>query len=126
VPAARTLPAALAALLVAAGCGSGAGAGAPATPSGDAKPVGDETAGSVVQFADCGDWRAGSRAERQATVVALRGQLTPQRSANAASPLDDTRAYAMLDRACTPAYAESMRLYKLYVRMQGFAPLAGD
>jgi hypothetical protein len=119
--AARALPAVLAALLVAAGCGSDErSASRP-----DAKPVGREIAGSVVQFADCGDWRAGSRAERVATIATLRGQLTPQRSATAASPLSDGRAYQLLDRACTPTYAESIRLYKLYVRMQGFAPLAG-
>lgn len=88
------------------------------------QPVGESSAGSVVQFADCGDWRGGSRAERMVTVEHLRGQLTPQRSASAESPLPDRRAYAMLDRACTPSYAESLRLYKLYVRMQGFAPLS--
>jgi hypothetical protein len=117
----RTLPAALAALLVAAGCGS-----QDPSAGGTAKPVGEETAGSVVQFADCGDWRAGTRAERQATVVVLRGQLTPQRSKTAASSLSDERAYALLDRACRPSYASSLRLYKMYVRMQGFAPLAAD
>jgi hypothetical protein len=29
----------------------------------------------------------------------------------------------MFEKACAPAYSESLRLYKLYVRMQGFAPL---
>lgn len=43
-------------------------------------------------------------AGEQATVVALRGQLTPQTSETTASPL---------------------RLHKLYVRAQGFAPLGG-
>jgi hypothetical protein len=78
----------------------------------------------VVQFADCGDWRAGNRDERVATVKALRGQLTPQRSKTAESPLPDDRAYALLDKACRPAFADSIRLYKLYVKMQGFAPLS--
>jgi hypothetical protein len=122
VRASRTLPAALAALLVAAGCG---GSEEASSVRSKAKPVGDETAGSVVQFADCGDWRAGSRPEREATVVVLRGQLTPQRSTTASSSLSDARAYRLLDRACTPKYAETIRLYKLYARMQGFAPLAG-
>ena len=99
--------------------------GAPEAAAAPAQPVGKNSAGSVVQFADCGDWRAGNRAERAVTVVHLRGQLTPQRSKTAESPLADDRAYALLDRACTPAYAESLRLYKLYVRMQGFAPLSG-
>ena len=54
----------------------------------------------------------------------LRGQLTPQRSKNAGSPLPDERAYELLNKTCATANTESLRLYKLYVRMQGFAPLA--
>ena len=107
---------AAAATVVAAGCGE---------DEMPPKPLGHESAGSVVQFADCGDWRGGSRAERMVTIDALRGQLTPQRSKSAASPLPDERAYALLEKACRPGYAQSLRLYKLYVRMQGFAPLSG-
>ena len=88
-----------------------------------AKPVGKPSAGSVVQFADCGDWRRGTSAERFATIEELRGQLTPQSSRTASSPLADERAYEVLDRACRFETAESLRLYKLYVRAQGFAPL---
>ena len=54
----------------------------------------------------------------------LRGQLTPQRSKTAESPLPDERAYESSRRACAPDLADSLRLYKLYVRMQGFAPLS--
>jgi hypothetical protein len=119
-------PALVAALAVlaaaAAGCG---GDDARSSASRDAvKPVGEESAGSVVQFADCGDWRAGTRAQRLVTIERLRGQLTPQRSTTAASPLSDARAYQLLDKACTTDFASSLRLYKLYVRMQGFAPLS--
>ena len=114
--------AALLAVIVAAGCGRDERARSSATPA--AKPVGQESAGSVAQFADCGDWREGTKAERLATVEVLRGHLTPQRSKSAASPLSDERAYELLDKACSPGYAESLRLYKLYVRMQGFAPLS--
>ena len=110
------------AVAVATGCG---GEERSSSPTASAKPLGDESAGSVVQFADCGDWRGGSRAERLVTIERLRGQLTPQRSKTAASPLSDARAYELLDKACAPDFAESMRLYKLYVRMQGFAPLGG-
>jgi hypothetical protein len=102
-----------------------AGCGDEGTPPGQsAKPVGNPSAGSVVQFADCGDWRRGSTAERFATIKELRGQLTPQTSRTAASPLADERAYEILDRACRFETAESLRLYKLYVRAQGFAPLS--
>jgi hypothetical protein len=114
---AATLTAAVAA---AAGCGEGD----EARTAGSSKPVGKEVAGSVVQFADCGDWNDGTRDERVATIAALRGQLTPTRSETAASPLPDERAYAILEKACSPAYAESLRLYKLYVRAQAFAPLS--
>jgi hypothetical protein len=117
-----TAAAVLAAVACAAGCG-GEEARSPAAGE-EVKPVGRESAGSVVQFADCSDWRAGTRAERVVTVERLRGQLTPQRSKDAASPLRDERAYELLDKACTPAYAGSLRLYKLYVKMQGFAPLS--
>ena len=109
---------AILAALALAGCGENA-----AAPSA-AKPVGHESAGSVVQFADCTDWRAGTRSEREATVQALRGQLTPQRSQTAASPLSDERAYAIFEKACAPVYSQSLRLYKLYARAQGFAPLS--
>jgi hypothetical protein len=113
------------ALLAAICAGCGGGDERPKAAAAPVQPVGKNSAGSVVQFADCGDWRAGNRAERAVTVVHLRRQLTPTRSKTAESPLADDRAYALLDRACTPAYAESIRLYKLYVKMQGFAPLSG-
>ena len=113
------VPAALAAAALFAGCGDQA-----TSPGQSAKPVGNPSAGSVVQFADCGDWRRGSTAERFATIKELRGQLTPQTSRTAASPLADERAYEILDRACRFETAESLRLYKLYVRAQGFAPLS--
>ena len=118
----RRRPVALLVAAACAGCGGDEPRASKATAA--AQPVGKSSAGSVVQFADCGDWRAGSSAERAVTVVHLRRQLTPQRSKTAESPLADDRAYALLDRACRPAFAESLRLYKLYVRMQGFAPLS--
>ena len=111
---------ALAAAAAAAGCGGDGGSSD--SPDG-AEPVGRESAGSVVQFADCGDWLAATEAERYATVRALRGQLTPQGSETAASPLSDERAHALLQRTCSTGNVESLRLYKLYARMQAFAPL---
>lgn len=120
---AHALAAMVATLLVAAGCGGNGDEQERSSTGAAAKPVGTESAGSVVQFADCDDWRRGAEAERVATIEALRGQLTPQRSATAESPLSDERAYEILDKACTPDYAGSLRLYKLYVRAQGFAPL---
>lgn len=124
-PARRLISAVAAAgALAAAGCGGGQDP-APRADAPAAKPVGIERAGSTAQFADCGDWRAASRAERFATIEAIRGQFTPQRSRTAASPLPDERAYAVFQKVCRQDYAESLRLYKLYVKVQGFAPLAG-
>lgn len=115
------------ALVAAVGCqgsdDSPAGQAEASDGGGQAQPVGEKSAGSVVQFADCRDWNEGSDAERRATVVALRGQLTPQASETAESPLPDDRAYEILQKACKPSFSSSLRLYKLYVRAQGFAPL---
>ena len=119
MPAGRGLIAGVTALALIVGCGGDDEAPAAAK----AKPVGTESAGSVTQYADCHDWRAGSPAERRATVVELRSQLTPQTSETAESPLPDERAYEILQKACGPGYG-SLRLYKLYVRAQGFAPLS--
>jgi hypothetical protein len=101
-----------------AGCG---GDDSPSSSAG-AEPVGRQSAGSVVQFADCGDWRRASRGERYATIAALRGRLTPDRSPNAASPLPDDEAYEVFQNTCAQGI-DSLRLYKLYVKVQGFAPL---
>lgn len=115
------------ALGVAAGCqdadDSPGGQAEASDGGGQAQPVGEESAGSVTQYADCEDWRKGSEDERRATVVELRGQLTPQTSETAESPLPDDRAYEILQKACKPSFSASLRLYKLYVRAQGFAPL---
>ena len=109
--------AATAVAIAAAGCGGDESNGEPV------KPLGREWAGSTVQFANCGDWRRGTRAQRLVTVEQLRDALTPQRSRSASSPLPDVRAYELIQGACGH-FGESVRLYKLYVRMQGFAPLS--
>lgn len=125
----RAIAAAALAAAAVAGCGEQAGrpadaARAPAaTEPVDVDPVGISRAGSVAQYADCGDWKAATRAQRLATIRDIRGQTTPQNSRTAASPLPDERAYAIFQRACSPAWADSLRLYKLYFRVQGFAPL---
>ena len=50
----------------------------------DINPVGLERAGSYAQQADCGDWKAGTREQRFATIRDIRGQTTPQLSKDAA------------------------------------------
>ena len=112
---------AAAALLGVAGCGDDDGDGSDAKP---VKPVGPESGGSVAQYADCGDWRKGTRAEREATIDELRGQLTAQTDKSAESQLSDESAYEVIERNCKPEWAGKLRLYVLYSRAQGFAPLA--
>ena len=113
---------ALGAAVAASGCG---GDGETASPrSGGAQPVGDMSGGSVAQYADCGDWRKGSEAERYATIEVLRGRLTPDSSRTAVSPLTDERAYQVFQDACAQGI-DSLRLFKLYARVQAFEPLRG-
>lgn len=124
-------PALLAALVLAclliAGCGGDDGGKAAADKghhdTRQATSVGPRIAGSVVQYADCGDWRKGTRREREATIEELRDQLTAQSQRDTSSPLPDDRAYRILDKSCAQGYASSLRLYKMFARAQGFAPL---
>lgn len=119
----RSLAAALVVAAAVAGCGERDGAAPAASATPEAKPLGDEAGGSVAQYVDCDDWRAGTREERVATIVEIRGQHTPQNSTTAASPLSDEDAYEIFEGACAEGNPGSLRLYKLYVRAQGFAPL---
>ena len=114
----RAQLAVLAAVTALAGCG-----GEDGPDREKAQPLGQVSGGSSAQYVDCGDWRGGSVAERHATIDELRGQLTPQSSRTARSPLSDERAYEILDKACRHPGGESLRLYKLYLQAQGFAPL---
>ena len=113
---------ALCAAAATAGCGSGGDEASPR--SSGAQPVGDMSGGSVAQYANCGDWRRGTKAERYATIEVLRGRLTPDSSKTAASPLTDDRAYEVFQDACAQGI-DSLRLFKLYARVQAFEPLRG-
>ena len=126
--AAAKLLAAAALVLPIASCGGGATGEASQSSndrfvvSADAGVVGESAAGQVLQYADCYDWEDGSVDERRATVVQLREQLTPQVAEDPESPLSDPDAYEKLDGSCT-AGPKSLRLYKLYVRMQALGTL---
>lgn len=123
-----------AALAVAAAALTACGGGTPergkaARPAAATKattePAAIQRTGSVAELADCGDWRRFSRAQRYEAIAEIRRALTPQRVSGGVSPVSDQRAYAVFDQACAPAYSSSLRLYKLYIRVKGFAPLAG-
>lgn len=108
----------VAALVVATGCGDDDESDDEAV-----KPAGEEIAGSVVQYADCTDWRKATEEERYATITALKGQLTPQTAETPQSALDDDEAYEILQNFCRAEFSDKLRLYKLYVKAQGFSPL---
>jgi hypothetical protein len=119
VSAARATWVVVAALAATTGCGDDDSASEPV------KPAGKEIAGSVVQFADCTDWRKATVDERYATITALKGQLTPQTAETPQSALDDDDAYEVLQNFCRAKFSDKLRLYKLYVKAQGFSPLYG-
>jgi len=111
----------LAATLILGGCGGEDRAGG---DSAAAEGVGLVVAGSTAQFANCGDWRRGTVAQRYVTVADIRGQLTPQSSLTEDSDLSDQSAYRIFQSSCATDGADQLRLYKVYARAQGFAPLS--
>ena len=111
---------AVTAVAVLGGCGDGDSGGE------EARGVGLVRAGSTAQFANCRDWREGTREQRYATLEDIRGQLTPQSSETAASDLSDQTAYRIFQKTCAADFSSSLRLYKLYARVQAYAPLRGE
>jgi len=114
----------VAAAVVLPACGTSRGStsrhqGAPV----DVRGVGLTRGNSTAQFANCRDWRLGTVKQRYATIADIRGQLTPQSSASAESDLADGTAYRIFQHDCATPFSNKLRLYKLYVRAQAFAPL---
>ena len=100
------------------GCGGGEDEGKSA-----AKPLGQELAGSVAHLAQCKDWVGGSRERKLATIDDIRAQVNRRDTGIQSPPLSDEEALGLFDRACSNRYARSFRLYVLYARAAGFAPL---
>ncbi len=111
---------AILASLALAACGEGEDA---ASGDGEVPGVGPIRANSSAQFASCRDWNRGTEEARFATIEDIRGQLTPQSSETAESPMSDEAAYELFENACSTGYSGDFRLYKLYARAQNFAPL---
>ena len=105
------------AVVVLGGCGGGDEGGE------EVQGVGPIRAGSTAQLASCRDWREGTVEQRYETIADIRGQLTPQSSETAASDLSDREAYRIFNKTCKAAISSSLRLYKLYARVQAYAPL---
>ena len=119
---------ALAALTIA-GCGSGddeSTTAAGADAAAEAEPLGEETAGSVAQLAQCRDWVRGDEAEKLATIADIRSQVNLQDSGFDAPPLSDDEAMELFDGACAEPYAAGFRLYILYARGAAAAPLVRE
>jgi hypothetical protein len=91
-----------------------------------AEPLGEQTAGSVAQLAQCRDWNRGDEAEKLATIADIRSQVNPQDSGFDAPPLSDQEAMELFEETCKPDYAQGFRLYILYARGAAFAPVVRE
>jgi len=107
--------------LVLGGCGDEADGGA--STERDVKPLGELLAGSVAPLAQCKDWVGGPRDRKLVTIDDIRSQVNRRDTGVTSPPLSDEEALQLFDRACANRYARSFRLYVLYARAAGYAPL---
>ncbi len=115
------------AMLALAGCsGDDDGSAARTTTERKVKPLGEMLAGSVAPLAQCKDWVGGPRDRKLATIDDIRGQVSRRDTGVSTPPLSDEEALGLFDRACANRYARSFRLYVLYARAAGYAPLTRD
>lgn len=105
-------------LAFAAGCGSDPEDSEPVGP------VGEERAGSVAQLAECSDWMAGDRAQREATVEVIKAAINLEDGTGETPELSDEEAYRVIDTTCSEDFAGGFRLYKVYARATSFAAFA--
>jgi hypothetical protein len=132
-PSPKRLAAFAAALALAlAGCGDDDSAGAGGSDetgdevidiSGTPAPLGEVTAGSVAQLAQCRDWNRGTEDEKLATIDDIRSQVNLKGTGVNAPELTDDEAMEVFDNACEKPYAQGFRLYILYARAASFVPL---
>ena len=113
------------------GCGDDEAAD-PTSTSGDVvdisgtEPVGQMTAGSVAPLVQCRDWTGANEDEKLATIADIRSQVNQTDTGIDAPPLSDDEAMSVFDNACSEDFAEGFRLYVLYARAAGFAPLTRE
>ena len=103
--AARPAVIALAAAVLAAGCGGG-------------DPAPPEPFGVALQVADCQDWRDASPQERRSAIDQLERAVAGPRKEGTTLP--DDLAYTTLDARCKPELARGFLLYQLYIRAAAF------
>ena len=111
--------AALAAAAALAACGADETAPKP-------EPLGKKLGGSVASLANCRDWASGARDRKLATIADIRSQVNRDDTGIETPPLSDTEAMRLFDRECAQPYARSFRLYVIYARAAGWAPLLRD
>ena len=88
-----------------------------------AEPLGEKLGGSVATLVNCGDWAGGARERKLATIADIRNQVSRDDTAVKAPPLSDSEALKLFDLECSRSYAKGFRLYVLYARAAGWAPL---
>jgi len=88
--------------------------------------VGENLAGSVASLAECRDWNEATPDQKLATIADVRGQVSRQDAGITVPALTDAEALTIFDNSCEPGFAQGFRLYKLYARAAGFAPLARE
>lgn len=116
----RHCAAALAAAAALGACGSSGGDG---DEPRRAEPLGPKLGGSVATMAACKHWAGGSRERKLATIADIRNQVSRDDTGIEAPPLSDTEAVALFDGECAQPYAKGFRLYVLYARAAGWAPI---
>ncbi len=114
---------------LAAGCGDDATEQRPATAEdrvidiSGTEAVGQVVTGSVAPLAQCRDWNGANREQKLATIDDVRNAINLKGTGIKAPPLSDEEALGVFDNACRADYAQGFRLYKIYARAAGFAPL---
>ncbi len=118
------LAAAVVSLALIAGCGDGESADGGIEPA--ETGVGQVTAGSVAQLAQCQDWTEGTPEEQLATIIDIRSQVNKDTADISSSSLTNDEAQGVFDRACSNDFAATFRLYVLYARAASMISLTRD
>lgn len=88
--------------------------------------VGENLAGSVASLVECRDWNMATTEQKLATIDDVRSQVSRRDTGISSPALTDDEALQIFDNSCEPAWAEGLRLYKIYTHAAGFAPLARE
>ena len=112
--------------LVAAACALALSACGERAAERPAEPLGKKLGGSVASLANCRDWAGGARERKLATIADIRSQVNRDDTGIETPPLSDAEAMKLFDRECAQPYSRGFRLYVIYARAAGWAPLLRD